>query len=458
MTIERPPISPSSIERNILREFNLQAGMPFTLLLQEGDEIRLQTKKGTYIGTLKCSSHEGEVKITVENDRNINGIPNTTEILDGHTLKVGRKLWPMPLEEIYDSKEDKTYDEQEEEEREEDDEPESLDFSMPIPRLQERAWKPGERKERAPAIKDNHVKISVKKDAQGYQVTFEDLNSKNGAMGIFTRGENITELNEYKDKLLSLRDGEISAENGKYAGLTETGSKSEQQDAVLISNSCIALADGHDDNGGLAARIALQTIDKGLKKSSTSLKDLLLQSSDQLKKRKIVGTTITCARVVMKGDKRILEVGNRGDSRTYVVSLSKKRLLYMTKDDSVVQEEIDKGNASESERLTHWRANVITKRLPFNDNETDTVIKEIPLVDALPGDTLVIQCSDGIVLYPEEILDYALKYRQLCCPEIMNLARSRHDQPNGFKIKIDGKQHHIKKNVRDNRSIAMMLI
>ena len=74
------------------------------------------------------------------------------------------------------------------------------------------------------------------------------------------------------------------------------------------------------------------------------------------------------------------------------------------------------------------------------------------------GDTIVVACSDGIsdFVTPEEILEIACEKRQLCGNEIVDLALSRQNRPDGFEARLGGRIRHIDVKAGDNASIAVM--
>jgi protein phosphatase len=109
-----------------------------------------------------------------------------------------------------------------------------------------------------------------------------------------------------------------------------------------------------------------------------------------------MGTTLTSAMIYGS----TLYTANVGDSRTYLIH--KGEISQLTRDDSYVQELLDKGVIDEYEARIHPRRNLITKALgatPEIEPEYNRMLLEA-------GD-IVLLCSDGLTnaLSDKEILD-----------------------------------------------------
>ena len=115
-----------------------------------------------------------------------------------------------------------------------------------------------------------------------------------------------------------------------------------------------------------------------------------------------LGTTMTA----------LLQIGNKylsvnvGDSRIYTVSA--KEVGRLTKDQSVVQDKLDKGLISESEALNDQEKSVLLQCL-------GTVHAPVPEIKrgVLKGNTTIVACSDGFwrTLETEEL-------RKKLCPQM----------------------------------------
>lgn len=109
-----------------------------------------------------------------------------------------------------------------------------------------------------------------------------------------------------------------------------------------------------------------------------------------------MGTTLTSAMIYG----RTLYTANVGDSRTYLIH--KDEIRQLTRDDSYVQELLDKGVINEDEARNHPRKNLITKALGASPE-----VEPEYNYSALETGDVVLLCSDGLTnaLTDEEILD-----------------------------------------------------
>ncbi|HBD86173.1 MAG TPA: Stp1/IreP family PP2C-type Ser/Thr phosphatase [Clostridiales bacterium] len=115
-----------------------------------------------------------------------------------------------------------------------------------------------------------------------------------------------------------------------------------------------------------------------------------------------MGTTLVAAVV----EENRVFVLNVGDSRAY--RISKNKLTQITKDHSLVQEMLDRGELTPEEAYRHPRKNVITRALGVDEN----VPSDIFVPRLLKGDLLML-CSDGLtnMLTEKDILEFAKIYR-----------------------------------------------
>ncbi|MEO7853913.1 MAG: protein phosphatase 2C domain-containing protein, partial [Rubrivivax sp.] len=98
-----------------------------------------------------------------------------------------------------------------------------------------------------------------------------------------------------------------------------------------------------------------------------------------------MGTTLVVA--LFRGT-RVL-VGHVGDSRAY--RLRSGRLMQMTRDHSLLQEQIDAGLITAEQAAFSANKNLVTRAVGVED----TVLLETHQHDVLPGDVYVL-CSDGL--------------------------------------------------------------
>ena len=131
-----------------------------------------------------------------------------------------------------------------------------------------------------------------------------------------------------------------------------------------------------------------------------------------------MGTTIVVCWVI----DNTAHVAWCGDSRCYVYN-PYKGLRQLTKDHSLVQELIDKGEITEEEAFTHPDNNVITRGLGDFDSQSIPEIIKYPL----RGNDIILLCSDGLCGYctNKEIEKVIEKYNTditKCRDELMKLA------------------------------------
>jgi protein phosphatase len=98
-----------------------------------------------------------------------------------------------------------------------------------------------------------------------------------------------------------------------------------------------------------------------------------------------MGTTLV---VGVFRDSRLL-MGHVGDSRAY--RLRAARLVQITHDHSLLQEQIDSGLITPEQAAFSANKNLVTRAVGVED----TVLLETHLHDVLPGDTYLL-CSDGL--------------------------------------------------------------
>lgn len=131
-----------------------------------------------------------------------------------------------------------------------------------------------------------------------------------------------------------------------------------------------------------------------------------------------MGTTIVVCWII----DNIAHIGWCGDSRCYVFNPF-SGIKQLTKDHSLVQELVDKGEITEKEAFTHPDNNVITRGLGDVDSQSTPEITNYPLS---PND-IVLLCSDGLCGYCtnraiEKILEKNSIDIMKCRDELMKLA------------------------------------
>ena len=174
----------------------------------------------------------------------------------------------------------------------------------------------------------------------------------------------------------------------------------------------LMVADGMGGHrrGEIASRIAVQTVASNLLPLLTSEQEILratyhheLQAAVGEANQAIfaearahpecegMGTTLSMA----VADGRSLHVANAGDSRVYLVNA--REIYQITRDHSLVQEMLDRGELLPQEARHHPRKNVITMALGVFEEMTP----DIGCVTMEPGD-MVLLCCDGLINHVED--------------------------------------------------------
>jgi protein phosphatase len=195
-----------------------------------------------------------------------------------------------------------------------------------------------------------------------------------------------------------------------FVSATDTGrARSNNEDAVLLDvEACLAvLADGMGgyNAGEVASQMATQRVLAEVggwlraQPDMPSIAEVRRALEDGVDKanREIfnmantnphcagMGTTL----VVASFRPGQLLVGHVGDSRAY--RLRGGRLRQLTKDHSLLQEQIDAGLITPEQALYATHKNLVTRAVGVED----TVLLEITLHDVQPGDVIML-CSDGL--------------------------------------------------------------
>ena len=123
-----------------------------------------------------------------------------------------------------------------------------------------------------------------------------------------------------------------------------------------------------------------------------------------------MGTTLVAA-VIYGGSAWVLNVG---DSRCY--KLTRRRLAQITRDHSLVQDMVDRGELTPEQALHHPRRNVITRALGVNER----VPCDIFTPKLQRGDMLLL-CSDGLTNMLSDAEIFAASRRN---PDPLSLSRT----------------------------------
>lgn len=115
-------------------------------------------------------------------------------------------------------------------------------------------------------------------------------------------------------------------------------------------------------------------------------------------------------------------IANIGDSRAYLINSD--GIFKITKDHSLVEDLIDKGEITPEQARFHPSRNLITRAL----GTEDTVKCDMYILKIQPGDNLLL-CSDGLsnMLSDQELLFEVLHIDNIddCCSRLLEIANSR---------------------------------
>jgi len=189
------------------------------------------------------------------------------------------------------------------------------------------------------------------------------------------------------------------------AGRSDVGRhRSNNEDALLMRPDLgfVALADGMGGaaSGEVASAIfmeaAFQVFSERSPQSSGTAVDLVqkafLRANERIMNKARQDprhTGMGCTAELLAFDDQTYIVGHVGDSRTYL--LRDGRLRQITKDHSMVQEQIDKGLITQEEAKTHSMRSVIMRAVGVNETLAIDLIRG----KAQSGD-LFLLCSDGL--------------------------------------------------------------
>ncbi|MDQ6729091.1 MAG: protein phosphatase 2C domain-containing protein [Actinomycetota bacterium] len=188
--------------------------------------------------------------------------------------------------------------------------------------------------------------------------------------------------------------------------LSEVGLREHNEDAAFASPRLVAVADGVGGAaaGEVASRLAiLKMIGLEKRRLVGSLQQELGAAVDDANaviefaalyepRHAGMGTTLTA--VALSNDGTYL-VANVGDSRTYL--LRNARVCRLTRDDSLMQELIDRGAITEVEARRHPRRSVVLEALDGGKRAPAAV----RALQAQARDRLLL-CSDGISDYLDD--------------------------------------------------------
>jgi protein phosphatase len=193
----------------------------------------------------------------------------------------------------------------------------------------------------------------------------------------------------------------------KAAYSTNIGKRNNNEDSMFIPRENLPLAAVADGMGGhnageIASHMAIDVVSEFIAQADFDLPSAALREAVETANRSIythaghgggcagMGTTITAALI----GERIV-VANVGDSRAYLFSDGK--LKRVTRDHSLVEELMLRGEISPEQAAHHPQRNIITRALGA-ESGVDVDIFEL---DWAAGDILML-CTDGLSATLEE--------------------------------------------------------
>ncbi len=223
----------------------------------------------------------------------------------------------------------------------------------------------------------------------------------------------------------------VFASGSSDVGLRRTSN--EDSFFISVEDGCFLVADGMGGAaaGEIASRIFTETAGRlanipGNRSEADSVamaKQIFLKANAEIRKHirntpKHTGMGCTAELLLLHDSGFVL--GHIGDSRSY--RLRKGQLTLLTRDHSLVQEQVDQGLISREEAKKHRLRNVISRAIGVKDElEVDLIRGQYA-----PGD-LFLLCSDGLTDMTDEtsiaeILQNGAPLTDRCC-SLVELAK-----------------------------------
>jgi serine/threonine protein phosphatase PrpC len=192
--------------------------------------------------------------------------------------------------------------------------------------------------------------------------------------------------------------------------------RSNNEDAVHVGTRLLAVADGIGGApaGELASDIVIRTLrglddapadadpEEALRAALDDANRQIGEAAEADPARQGMGTTVTA--LLVTGDR--LALLHVGDSRGYL--LRDGRLARLTRDDTFVQELVDRGLISAEEARDHPQRSIITQAVQGGE-----FAATVTLLTPQAGDRYLL-CSDGLSDY---VVDDAIERAMALCPE-----------------------------------------
>lgn len=234
-----------------------------------------------------------------------------------------------------------------------------------------------------------------------------------------------------------------------YHSIHELGQRSNQEDSIypalgqkIPNNGIFILCDGMGghESGEVASQTVCQTMSSYILNhpdtdfdSALEAAYIALDTKDNHAEKKM-GTTL--AFVKFDEDKCI--VAHIGDSRVYQIRPSEKRIVYVTRDHSLVNSLIDCGELTPEEARHSKQKNVITRAM--QPNQERRAKADVAILSDIKAGDYFYMCSDGMLEVSED-------------EDIVNVLSS--DKTDEQKIKI---LKGVTQNNKDNHSAHLIHI
>jgi len=217
------------------------------------------------------------------------------------------------------------------------------------------------------------------------------------------------------------------------ASRSETGRRSNNEDAVFSSPRIAAVADGVGGHaaGEVASQWAIEALNQLAKRRLNAPLEVEIAEAVAWGNQTIgfiaecrpelagMSTTLTA---IGLGDDDTFVIANIGDSRTYL--LRDGALSQLTRDDSFVQELVERGHITAEQARTHPSRSLVLKALD-GDPEQRPAIESLA---ARAGDRVLL-CSDGLSDVLEDGAIRAVlageRSRETCADRLVELALDR---------------------------------
>ena len=217
------------------------------------------------------------------------------------------------------------------------------------------------------------------------------------------------------------------------ASRSETGRRSNNEDAVFCSPRIAAVADGVGGHaaGEVASQWAIEALNQLAKRRLNAPLEVEIAEAVAWGNQTIgfiaecrpelAGMSTTLTAIALADDDTFV-IANIGDSRTYL--LRDGALSQLTRDDSFVQELVERGHITAEQARTHPSRSLVLKALD-GDPEQRPAIESLA---ARAGDRVLL-CSDGLSDVLEDGAIRAVlageRSRETCADRLVELALDR---------------------------------